>query len=256
MSEFYAPTSTGIQTFVEQPSLELTQNLWNLIGLALLATFAGVYGIWAWMLEIRRLPHFLDDWEGENHADNATLARRPPGIVSFPFIAGVLVLVAMHYPSRRYWVGISVLWPILLLVGIWSVRSTQRKPHQPVQSEHLWIIAAFILQIWLNWLMSDLPDLVRAVVWGGSSSRVIFQPVAIMVLILLIASYPIANEIVMDRKGHRYLFAGCLLVAGVLALAVRSVVPANYVAPVTLLSIIGIVNGLLMGAFEYAWPEE
>ncbi|XGI83039.1 hypothetical protein ACEU6E_07085 [Halorutilales archaeon Cl-col2-1] len=175
-------------------------SMWNLIGGGVLIFFAIGYGIWAWIRELYRLPHYLDTWDGKNTASNKDLITRPPGFNAISIIAFFLHVIYVIITPIRYIDSINIafglLWPFFIIIGIWSVQLThsKSKTSQSVEYEHIWIFVGFSLQLISLAFGSDLLVIIE------TGKAISFSSFTTVVLAFYIASLFFTNI------GYYYLY--------------------------------------------------
>lgn len=146
---------------LRRPLFELGVEEWiilsGLTGFTALLGFVGVFSMWAWIRELQRLPHFLDEWENRTTISGDPLAR-PIGFLVLPLTtAGVTGIYGFYLTIP----GTTVVeyafaggWPILLVLGWWG--SNHPKRPQPIRYENLWITAGLYFEVSSVWLVAQL----------------------------------------------------------------------------------------------------
>lgn len=134
----------GVGALFVGPSIETVRLLWNRLGFVLLPVFAGCYGIWAWVRELRRLPHVLDIWKTRHIRSESERIARPPGLVAMAVVALVVFLPDVNYDVELLETSFGVIWPLVIAGGLWTVRWTYKRPAQPVTLDP-WLIVGGLL---------------------------------------------------------------------------------------------------------------
>ncbi|MEF8807036.1 hypothetical protein [Natronomonas sp.] len=244
---------TGLSGFVQVPTIDVGLILWNAVGVLFLLGLAGIYGLWAWVRELRRLPYFLNAWESRETDHAGALVSRPPGLIAVPVTAWLLAVAYVHYADISVFrAAFAVSWPPGIVAIFWTVRWTLHRAPQPIGSESWWIVAALVVQTWSVWLSTSLPDVVDAFTRRGGLGEVIALPLSLTVLLLLGTSVPEIQRYETQHEGlRRYLFVGLLFLMGVLAFVSRGRVPARFEFIALILGVLGFGAGLLLGLVRY-----
>jgi hypothetical protein len=235
-------------------SFEVLLILWNWIGVLVMLIFAGTLGLWVWIRELHRLPHFLDIWENRTTRLGVTPMIRVPGFVIIPVVGWLLTVAFVVYSdSRVIAIGYSILWPLFVGLG---VRKVLYQPYQrsirSIGTEHIWIVSGIILQVVTLWTAVELDRLLNALSGSESILSVLTVPIGMTVLVFLTTTIPIINRYESQYDDfRRYTLVGMLLGLGTLAAGGLLVVPVQYKIGAIGLSIAGWVGGLLLGAARY-----
>jgi hypothetical protein len=234
--------ANGLPVLLEAPTTDLARRVWNLSGVVILILFAGCYGIWAWIRTIRRLPHYLDVKEGRDTVLQADLISRPPGLVLAPTAAWLLAVLYVYSDGPLLATVYAVAWPATLLGGVWTVWWTRRRTAQPATTEYRWILFALVLQMWSVWLAGRFPQFVGALTSGSAVGSVLILPVAVTLLLAVVAIVPVIFRYESRHEDYRrYTFVWLLLGLGILALAARPVIPSQYSVLAWVLGFLGLV---------------
>lgn len=214
---------------------------WVILGLLALVLSTALLGLWAWIREFRRLPRFLDQWEG---TPRTGAPARVPGVAVLPSLAllagGVSLVPLLSGPGTvAAMAPLALLWPVLVGLQAWTVRYTRRRTATPLRHENYWIAAAATVQFLVLWGVGSLaPDVS---VWA-------FAPqIGVMTLLFaVLATYPSVHraETVAGRS-PRYTVAYALVLGGVLLAASLPLDGANATA------VAGV--GVLVGVPALLW---
>jgi len=143
----------------------------------------GLYSIWYWLRELKRLPHFLDYWESQYRPDKKSehLAgpdpppTRPPGTLIIPTLLFIpIFLVNVFQPLLH---PLSMLVPILLFaivlfsLVVWSITWTIRTSPQEPQSDSWAIPVAGTIQF--SWLIGLFWISWQDGAWGAPSALLV-----------------------------------------------------------------------------------
>lgn len=225
-------------------SPELMLLAWNMLGVVMLLLVAASFGTWAWMREFRRLPYFLDHWEGRELAEQEVVAR-PPGFVLPPLLSILLVRWYVYTASGRS-LTFGFLW-IVAIVGLgWTAYRTRMCDPQPIERENVVITGGLVTQIVTVWSLGSKISL-TALVGGEADPLQLFAvPLLLSGLIVLLALLP-----VFERRGrrsgpYRRLSAPLMIVLVGLASGVSlPVVPPEYRTAFMALSGFSVPMGLI-----------
>lgn len=132
-------------------------------GVVLSLLAAGVYSIWFWLREFRRLPAFLASWEGVD--DQNDIPTRPLGLILPPMVVLVVIFRYAFFMVETIGDGIgqeqfmlvilplAVGWPLLLgvlAIPVWLTR--QRSPQDIIYEDHV-VTVSLAIQVVAAWLM-------------------------------------------------------------------------------------------------------
>ncbi|AZH24505.1 hypothetical protein [Haloplanus aerogenes] len=230
--------------------IEGTLLLWAWGGALLTTTFAGCHGLWVWIRELRRLPQFLDIWEGRTLAADDRTPSRVTGFVAVSLVcwlstAAFVVDGVLGY--RQY----AVLWPALVLVGIWTIHHTVRRSAQPVTVEHGWITAGLVVQPVAFVAGTSAGSVAAALSDPDALLSVLTPPIAVAILLLIVAAIPVVTRYDDAGDGTRYGIVGLLFVLGCLAAGGSTVVPPPYRFAALVLWAMGWGFAVFLGAVRY-----
>jgi len=201
--------------------------LWAWGGALLTTTFAGCHGLWVWIRELRRLPQFLDAWEGRTLSDGDRTPTRVTGFVAVSLVCW-LSTAAFVVDGALGYRGYAVLWPTFVIVGIWTIHHTVERSPQPVTVEHGWITAGLVVQP-VAFVAGTSADRVAAALFDADALlSVLMPPIAVAILLLIVAAIPVATRYDDVDDGTRYATVGLLFVLGGLAAGGSTVVPPPY----------------------------
>lgn len=172
---------------------------WNWIGLGVAVSTLGLYGMWFWYRELKRLPHFLSAWAVSVEAEavpeltesQSTPVVRPPGLMLPPtllFAAGIghfshVVLGDAGFGTDStvlVWLvgpGFALVWPILTVATAWTVwRGIHGNP-QPHGTDAYAIPGTVLCQGTIQWfVLWQLGVISRNYAVGGIGMFVVFLP--------------------------------------------------------------------------------
>jgi len=124
--------------------------LWDILGIFFVATFGGLYGVWVWIREFRRFPHFLDGMN-ETGASGDPPARTT-GFVLVPVLTvlGSVGFAGTFHPDRISslvaW-SYAIFWPAFVLFASVTVWHTFRRSWQSTEREYAWIVGGATGQV-------------------------------------------------------------------------------------------------------------
>lgn len=138
-----------------ETTIQIIAHSWIQTSHVVLLTLFGLYGLFYWLRQFRRLPQYVRFWEAV-WADPAVdpppaPVTRPPGLfVPGVLMWGVLVTSSVPLPSEGdplSWLlyGIFALgWPLLAGPAVWSIRRAYRREPQPLHHEGRDVLVALV----------------------------------------------------------------------------------------------------------------
>lgn len=202
--------------------------VWNIFGAVVLLFFGGSYSIWVWIRELQRLSHFLDISEERTTVSESEPVTRVYGFVAVPVAAFVTTVPMATADTQSVMVGYALVWPTILAGGLWTIRKTRQQSWQPVATEHRWVYAGLIFQMFMMMIgtrISGLPDVIA----GTRSLVSLFGvPVGVTVILTLAAMMPTITRY--QKRSHgirRYSAEGLLIIIGTLVAVGSVVVPSG-----------------------------
>lgn len=145
---------------------------------------AGVYGLWFWSRELRRIPAFLDQWSGDAAR---SVPARPPGL-TFPVAVVAVVPVVLHGGlDEAVWTlpALGYGWPLLLLGLVGAAVGTERYGRRDVAREDHVVTICLIIQAVELWLLRAGWEL--GVLVDGGVPTTLVDPALPSVVVMLIA---------------------------------------------------------------------
>jgi len=225
---------------------------WNVLGVVSLLLLAGSYGLWVWIRELQRLPHFLDRWEDREIETTTEPLPRVYGFVGVPIIALLSTGIFVAFDARPVIVGYAVIWPVILAIGFFTVRATFRRDIQRVTGEHRWIYGGFIAQTFTSLLGFSLPTIADTLAADRLPLSQLVTPVGSAVLLVIVALIPSISKYEEQYDDiRRYSLVGLLLVLGSLAAVGSSWIPAEYRFGAHVLAGISLGFSLVLGIARY-----
>jgi hypothetical protein len=183
--------SIVVQAVLAAGSVQSVADAWvlfdaagRIVGMVVLWTASGAYGMWFWVRVFDRVPRYLRWWHDQTERPDAP--ARPPGSL-LPsvvlFTAGFLVAM-QGLPA---WLHVSLLvgWPVLVSVPVLLVRWTRRRGETPVRNEDYAVTLAVTLglvDLWVADVITSLPTDTSA--WRLVQFRP--DPLAVGVVVLVV----------------------------------------------------------------------
>lgn len=151
-------------------TLQSPLRMWGALALLGCAAVPGLYSLWFWYREARRVPHYLVHWE-ETHAGSAPiqsagdlppLPTRPvgnllvPSLLFAPIYVGATLAPDQGDPSLVFVAVLAVGATALLAIAGLSIRRTLHSPPQHPRTDAWAIPLAFLVQVgWFWWLFGS-----------------------------------------------------------------------------------------------------
>ncbi len=248
---FQLLASSGIADLVTA-TLVLSPFLWGVIGSVTSLLLAGVSSFWAWVRQYRRLPAFLDEWEGVHDPAKPPVDRMIGAVavasVQMPLVAGFLTA------RNVLWVriGFAIAWPLLITALCLSVFVSLRGHPRPVGRERLVIVGGVLSQLLSLLTASHVITHGRSVL--ENPLGIVFRPLSVMA-VALVVSVSIIPDI--DRfeneAGLNWVFPTYLLGMGVLIASSAVVWPSlgSYRIFLWVLTVVCILGGGALWIVRY-----
>ncbi|WP_276260145.1 hypothetical protein [Haloglomus litoreum] len=239
-------------------TLQSPLRMWGALAILCCTAVPGLYSLWFWYREARRIPHYLLHWE-ETHAGSAAiqsaedlppLPTRPvgnllvPSLLFAPIYVGYKLAPDQGDPPLVFVAALAVGATALLVFAGLSIRRTFHRPPQHPRTDAWAIPLAFLVQVgWFWWLFGD----------GGmivDSSFGLRQVAMVALLSMMLFFMEDLWQWLEDRIGdYASAVAMALLGTGFLALAVFEGVRTSGTTVVFLVLAGGALVTLFLGGF-------
>jgi hypothetical protein len=242
----------GIEGVLIGAPLDALRPIWNFCGALLLIVFAGSHGLWVWLRELQRLPHFLDRWEDRNSQSGSSPVARVYGFVGASTLAWLMATTFVFLRGPAVSTIIAVAWPIIFVLGLWTVRQTSQRDTVDVTGEHRWIYAGFTVQLVAYRVGVSLDVFVGAALGKRPLAPLLVLPVGVVVMVCLVAAIPtVARYENQYDDIRRFGLVGLLVVLGAVAGFGYLVVPARYELGALALAVVSVASGALLTVVRY-----
>lgn len=220
---------------------------WNLVGVAVLSLIVGVYTLWFWAREFRRLDPFLSCYEGTAPAaspNTRVVGWTVPTLSVSVF--GLAVIVGAESLSILF--AVATLWPgVAVALGGMAWLTSQRH-HQSVSHEDTVIMGALLVQT-ISVELFGQRSAVRDLLVGGELTIPFPMEILPIGVILIGLTYfdDISRYADRYQDVRRFALPGYLLLLG-LSIGMSSLLSAGWVR----LAIFGTVGVCVLGAIGLA----
>lgn len=133
-------------------------NIWNAMGEMISLSTLGLYGVWFWFRELRRVPRFLRKWDENVLRETriggisygGELVPRPPGLMLPPTL--MFAVWSLYFGSRIEFLRspfvFAIVWPVLALTVTWTIwRGIYGKPQSPETDSYALPVAVTVQAI-------------------------------------------------------------------------------------------------------------
>lgn len=210
----------GLSEVSIMASVKVMALFWFVVTLLLTPFIYGVYGMFYWYRQLRRLPDYVSFWEerkrGRARYPPSPSVSRPLGLflpadVLFLVIGLVLWWGPNSTPRMAEIIGYTVGWIAALVLMIWSLKAAESRRPKPLDNEGRDVLVAFVLQ-WLAILI--------ALILGGINIDIGLSGVFLLIILLIGLGYFPEVSLHADRSvgPFAYVDVGYLGVLFVIAL--------------------------------------